>query len=119
MAGSLTFSGEEEDMYLDLAWNHLSEGVNPSAFGGRMAKELILSHNNITTLSSETFSPLLDHMFSDYGLEAYILLDGNALGCECDMSWVVSHKAHDILKLAECSDGRLVSGLTEADFANC
>nr|XP_053626707.1 oplophorus-luciferin 2-monooxygenase non-catalytic subunit-like [Cherax quadricarinatus] len=116
---SLTFSGNEEDMYLDLAWNQLSEGVHPSAFGGRMAKELILSHNNITTLNQDTFAAILDQMFLEYGSDAYILLDSNELGCDCDMSWVVSHTARGLLQQAECTDGRLVSGLTVQDFQNC
>nr|XP_045610958.1 oplophorus-luciferin 2-monooxygenase non-catalytic subunit-like [Procambarus clarkii] len=116
---SLTFSGDEEDMYLDLAWNQLSQGVQPSAFGGRMPKELILSHNNITSLVYDTFSALLDQMVSEHGTDAYILLDSNELGCGCDMSWVVSYAARDQLQQAECTDGRLVSGLTEEDFASC
>lgn len=42
--GSLTFTGNSDDMYLDLAWNMLSEGVSPAAFGGQLS----VSHSNAT-----------------------------------------------------------------------
>lgn len=41
----------------------------------RMPKELVLSHNNITTLENAVFAPLLDQMLAAYGDSAYILLD--------------------------------------------
>ncbi|KAK4297270.1 hypothetical protein Pmani_030310 [Petrolisthes manimaculis] len=118
-AGCFNFSGSGDDLYLDLGWNHLTQGINISAFGERMPKELVLSHNNITTLENAIFAPLLDQMLSAYGDSAYILLDHNELECACDMAWIVDHPGKDLFNLAECADGRLLSSLNMADFAHC
>ncbi|XP_063585235.1 uncharacterized protein LOC134762617 [Penaeus indicus] len=117
--GSLTINGDPDDLYVDLAWNSLTEGVQPSAFGGRPPKELLLSHNGIATLSESVFGQLLTDMEAAYGSEAYILLDHNQLTCGCDMAWIVNHSGRSLLQQAECEDGRLVSGLTVVDFDHC
>lgn len=44
---------------------------------------------------------------------------GNDLECGCEMAWIIDHEARDLLQKGTCDDGRLVSGLTRADFVDC
>jgi Leucine-rich repeat (LRR) protein len=115
-----SFAAPGSDLYLDLGYNEISEGLLGLNFPDAAPRELILSSNGITQLTEEAFSGLMDTIATQYPVtEGYVLVDNNPLKCGCEVAWVVSHPNRAVLKDAMCDNGQLLDNLGPDDFTQC
>ncbi|CAL4150297.1 unnamed protein product, partial [Meganyctiphanes norvegica] len=101
---SLRINGSPNLHFIELYDNQINN-IEAGAIVGASNVEILLMNNAIETLPETVFKPLL-------ASNNVLRLEGNPLGCGCDVAWLVTDSSfHHLVSDATCYDGEVLINL--------